>query len=211
MDMETHDLMASALVERGLMTAEAVAADRAQVVAQIESGEGFDPMADTNAKPTGKPVAAQAGNTEANAPVDPLDALAFAPPPSPNVYRMVNGAAPEGATMNLEFQSANRQAMHAAGLPEGIGNALADRWNAAMAQPQPTEAQIELSARKATEVLTKQWGPDFTKNLAIANTVVADMEKHQPAIRQMLKVTGLGNDPWIIASFYNVAKARGRA
>lgn len=207
MDVQTHDVMAGALVERGLMTAEAAAADRAQLVAQLESGEGFDPMAGTAAKP----VAAQPGTTEALAPVDPLDAMAFAPPPSPNVYRMVNGATPEGATVNLEFQSANRQAMHAAGLPEGIGNALADRWNAAMAKPQLNDTQLELGARQATEVLTKQWGSDFSKNLAIANSVVADMAKHQPAIKEMLKVTGLGNDPWLIASFYNVAKARGRA
>jgi hypothetical protein len=59
--------------------------------------------------------------------------------------------------------------------------------------------------------LHRLWGADTQKNLAIAQAEVQRLAKSNPNIVEMLDVSGLGNNAWLIASVVNMAKAKGRA
>jgi hypothetical protein len=202
MDLETHDVMASALVERGLIAPADAAADRAALEVELSGG------APAQHDPT---LAAQPPPPNPDA--DPLEAAVWAAPPSAKAYDLSQGVpAPEGAEHSHEFEAANRAALYAAGIPQSIGNHLAKRWNDVMASGElPNDTQLEMGKRQALADLTKQWGADTKANLALAKSVVDTMEEHQPAIWQMLETSGLGNDPWLITTLANLARARGPA
>jgi hypothetical protein len=190
-DLQTFDIMGAALVERGIMSAEAVAAERATKEAGgVSPGEGNKPPAQM---------------AEAQQPGGDV----WAPPASAAAYNFSpGGPLPEGATPSREFEMANREAFFAAGLPDSIGNELVRRYTAAVSKEPPSDHDLATGRQNATATLTKLWGADFKANLAAANSVVAKMATKQPAIWSILEKTGLGNDPWIIQSLANLANGR---
>lgn len=204
-DLATHDTMAAALQERGILTADQVAQSRAALEAQI-NGTG---PAETAAGPN--PATPQALTDQS--PVTPsvdgsLDAAVFAAPQSAGSYQFPSDPPPEGVELSLDFEAANRAAMHAAGIPVSIGNELARRWNAAQSADAPTPESLAQSRQTAMAALDKAWGSERDANIALARQVVEAMAEKQPGIKDMLEVTGLGNDPWIIQTFANLARAR---
>lgn len=201
-DLATHDVMASALVERGIMTPEAAAADRAALEAQL-AGQPATAQAESPAA-TAQPVATASPNA------DPLEAAVWAAPPSAAAYDMTQGVpVPPGAEYSHEFEAHNRAAFFAAGVPQSIGNHIAKLWNDVLARGEfPNDAQLEMGKRQALQALTKQWGADTQANLARAKSVVQVMEKHQPEIWNLLVQSGLGNDPWLISTLANLARSR---
>lgn len=201
-DAETHAAMGAALVERGLMTPEAVAADRA--AQETQTAGAAEPAEATKTSDSLQPTPAAPSPA-----ADPLDVAIFAPPASQQAYDLSQGPAPQGTEYSSDFEVQNRAALFAAGIPQSIGDHMAKRWNAVMASGElPSDAQLALDRRQATETLMKHWGPAWQENLARARSVVAIMANHQPNIRQMMDVSGLGNDPHIIISLANLARAR---
>jgi len=210
-ELTTHDFMASAMLERGLMSAEQVAQSRAQLEGQLANG--FDPLAvPGEAKPAAQAQAGSKAAPDNTAPtVDPLDALVFEGAKSPAEYNFSNGPTPPGAdAAPLEFQSAIRNTFHSNGVPAAVGNQIAVMWNKAMAQPAPTDAQLDLGKREAMAALHKMWGADTPANLKLANAEIARWTATQPNIPKLLEVSGLGNSPWLIATLANLAKGKGR-
>lgn len=204
-DLATHDTMGQALVERGLMSIDQVAQSRAALEAQING----TPPAET----AGSPNPASPNALTDQSPVTPsidgtLDAAVFAPPHSAGSYQFPSDPPPEGVELSLEFEAANRAAMHAAGIPVSIGNELARRWNAAQSADAPTPESLEQSRQNAMSVLDKAWGSERDANIALARQVVGAMAQKQPGIKDMLEATGMGNDPWVIQTFANLARAR---
>lgn len=199
-ERQVHSTMGAALVEYGVMTADAVAANLAQLETPL-NGNAIAPQETT--APTHE--AAQPAAQEAV--VDPLEAAIWAAPQSVAEYQFA--PVPAGQNHDLAFDSANRAALLAAGVPASVGSHMATLWAEAMTKPSPTAAEIELSGRQCMVALTKQWGADTQINIALARQQVVKMAEHQPKIKEMLEATALGNNPWIVTTLANMARARG--
>jgi hypothetical protein len=193
LDLQTHDIMAAALQERGLITAEQAAVSRIT----LESGQS------TTDAPAPAPPA--------TAPQEPasLDSLAFAPAVSPAEYTMQHGEPPAGVIRDLEFEQTNREALLHAGIPTSIGTHIAKLWHEAQFRDQPiTDEELHLSKSETFAALQRVWGDDTTANLQLANTVVDRLAERQPQVRELLVHSGLGNNSWLIETFYNLARAQ---
>jgi hypothetical protein len=204
LDAETHDLMAAALIERGIISAEQAAISRINLTGEQSTAEA----------PAGQkvPAASQAGSPTPNpataSPEGTLDAQIFEGAANPAAYQFTTFEPPEGVEHSLEFESVNRAALHHASVPREIGNEIARRWNEAMARDEVSEQDLALSKQSALTQLNKVWGADTMRNVALAETVIAKIAEKQPGVWDMLRVSGLANDPWLIQTLYNLARAQ---
>lgn len=161
------------------------------------------------------PKAIETDSTSQDTPITPphtpngQDAIIWAAPETSAGYQLHHGQIPEGAEVSREFEMTNREAMLHAGIPQSIGGQLARMWHHAMLSELPTDAQLELGKRAALATLTKQWGDATHDNLQLAKSVVSKMAEVQPAVWKMLEVSGMGNDPWVISTLANMARAKG--
>jgi len=188
-DAAAYQAMGEALVARGLMTPEAVAADLAP------KGEA-------------EPGAPQAATPPAaSGPVDPLDALAFTPAANPAEFNF--GTPPQGVELSLEQETHFREMFVQYEIPKPIGDQIGRLWNQAIASP-PTEAQLERSYQDGHAALSRMWGADLDRNLAVANAEINRMAKTNPEIKAMLRFSGLGNNAWLASTLFHLARARGR-
>ncbi|MCA8254817.1 hypothetical protein LGM89_16205 [Burkholderia sp. AU31624] len=176
--------MAAEMVARGYWTKEQAGAALAQ--------DGIKP---TDAAPT-----APEG-------VDPLNAAIFEAPTNPDAYNF--GTVPANAQTDQAQDMAARQLFVNEGVPASIGNEIGRLWNAAATNP-PTEGQRAIAAQQAETTLRRQWGEQFDSNIALAQREVQRMAKANPNIHNMLEVSGLGNNPWLISTIVHLAQARGR-
>jgi hypothetical protein len=190
--MSDVQAMASEMVTRGIWTAD----QAAEALAKSDDEEGFNPLAAAPAKP----VVPEG--------VDELTAAAFAGPASPTAYRFA--PPPEGTKAAPEQELMVRQLFHEHEVPVSIGNEISKRFNAAAVNP-PTEQQIEMGRQSAMVTLNKMWGEQTAANIAVANAEVMRMAQAKPEIIDMLINTGLGNDPWVVSTIYQMARAKGRA
>lgn len=204
-DLAGHDAMAAALLERGILTQDQVNLSRAALEAQLA---GVAP-AEAPASPAGpKPVTDQS-------PVVPspkdggLDQAIFAPPASPAAYNFLPDGLPHGEEQDLAFESASRAALHHAGVPVGLANQMAKLWNEAMSREMPTDEQLVQGRQEAHAQLTKMWGDQTQANINLARGVLAKMAEKNPALPELLTLTGLGNNTWLVSALANIAKARG--
>jgi hypothetical protein len=204
MDIETHEIMSQALVERGVMTAEQVALDRIALETQLAGS--VSPTAEPDA-PTA-PVEANAQTDLPTVPVDPIDAMVFAGPDSPQSYQF--DPPPPGLVSDLNQEREIRQFFHAEGVPVSIAKEVNRLYGEGLLNP-PNEQQLEQSRQSCMATLTKVWGSDRDKNIAVAQREVTRMAQTKPEIREMLDVTGLGNNPWLLQTLVTMAKAKGRA
>jgi hypothetical protein len=134
--------------------------------------------------------------------------MAFQGANSPASYNF--GQVPGGIEPSFEQEMSFRNLFHQEGIPASIGNEIGRLWNQATANP-PSDAQMEQSRQECSVALHRLWGADTQKNLAIAQAEVQRLAKSNPNIVEMLDVSGLGNNAWLIASVVNMAKAKGRA
>lgn len=209
MDQETYDVMADALVSRGLMTPEQVTADRTRIAELNGNQAGTQQPGKPDTSPAAEdPTSIFQGNSEEAA---QLDAAAYEGPSSPAAYDFSYfGAMPEGVEHSPEQETAIRNMYHAEGIPVAIGNEIARLYNAGLANP-PTPEQRELNAQESMATLHKMWGDNTDKNIEIANRELVRMQEHLPNIDEMLEASGLENNAWLVATLVNLAKARGRA
>jgi hypothetical protein len=202
-DLQTFDVMAQALLERGLLTPEQASISRIALTGgnSADGPAGGQPPAPTlNPAPAPQAAAQDPSN---------LDAVAFAAPDSPAAYQFTTSEPPAGAEYSIEFESVNRAAFHAAGIPKAIGDHIAAMWNEAAARDEVSEQDLALSKQSALVALNKLWGADTMRNIALAETVVARIAEKQPGVWDMLRVSGMANDPWLISTLYNIAQAQG--
>ncbi|PXX37647.1 hypothetical protein [Burkholderia sp. NFACC33-1] len=187
--------MAAALVDRGVWTREQ--AD-AMLAADAVAGpdQGFDPLVAAS-KPTAPPQG-----------VDPIDAAVFTGPDNAAAYNF--GAVDPSVQVDQAQDMAVRQLFVSEGVPASIGNHIGQLWNAAAANP-PTTEERNVATQQAELVLQRQWGNDYEANLKAAQQEVQRMSRANPNLHDMLEVSGLGSNPWLITTIFNLAKARGRA
>lgn len=202
-DMETFDIMAQALIERGLMSADQIADQRAAIEAGTDNGVEL-PAAKATA-PISKEAVESAiyeGNTTS------LDAAIFAGANSPSAYNLSGLTPPHGSGVNPDypaFEHTIRECLHTGGLPAGIGNEVARLAYATIAKPQ-SGVEFQMAAQSSRQQLEAMWGANTDRNIDLARSVIERMGPGAEIMTQICEM-GLGNNPWFIASLYNVAKA----
>jgi hypothetical protein len=134
------------------------------------------------------------------------DILAFATAP-PSIAHYQLDLPPRGVETSIEQEVAMRTLFLETGVPAGLGSEVSRLWNRAILNP-PSDVDRTLQGKTAQVSLEQAWGPDFQKNLAAAQGIVAQMAKTRPEVVQMLEDSGLGNNVYIIKSLYNMARAR---
>lgn len=201
-ELTVHQIMGEALVVRGLATPEDVQSDRAALEARLAGQDSTGAEQPLPEASTARPQPAEQPQ------VDPMDALIFRGADSPASYNF--GVAPNGIELSFEQETTFRNLFHQEGIPASIGNEIGRLWNQAVVNP-PSEDQLERSRQECSVALHHLWGADTQKNLAIAQAEVQRLAKSNPNIVEMLETSGLGNNPWLIASVVNMAKAKGRA
>ncbi|UQY83672.1 hypothetical protein [Ralstonia pseudosolanacearum] len=194
-DAQTHATMAAALVERGIWTQQ-------QADAALR---GDDPAA---AKPADQQGTPQPGVAKAPEGVDEMSARAFAGEASPAAYRFE--PAPQGAAVSLEQETAMRQMFHQHEVPQAMVSEISRLWNKALANP-PDEAAGQRAYQESMAQLARTYGAERDNVLKVARSEVQRIAKTHPQIRDMLEVSGLGNNAWIASSLYQMARAKGRA
>lgn len=199
-DETGFNVMAAALADRGLITPDQIASDRAAMAAGNTSPSD----------PATAPALEQALKVTAATTPEPsdLDASIFAGPASPAAYNF--GTPPVGFERDEVQETAMRQLFHSEGIPVPIGNELNRLYTAAMVNP-PSPDQVEMARRQAVAQLSRRWGGDYQKNLGIVQSEVNRMEAIQPGVKHMLDASGLGNNLYVIETLVNMAKAKGRA
>jgi hypothetical protein len=199
MNIETHEAMGQALIERGLATQEAVAADRVALEKVLASGEESAPEV----------TADQAGSSELpnDANVNPIDAEAFKAPASPSSYAF--DRLPSELNNNPEQEVVMRDFFYQEGIPVSIAKEINRLYVDGLKTP-PTEQQLNTSKENLMATLSKVWGKERDSNIALAQREVARMAQTTPKIIDMLNHTGIGNNPWLIQTIVNMAKAKGR-
>jgi len=135
------------------------------------------------------------------------DLLAFATAP-PSIAHYQFEPAPKGVETSIEQEVAMRHLFLESGIPAPVGAEVNRLWNQAILNP-PSEIDRTLQGKAAQVSLEQAWGPDFQKNLAAAQGIVAQMAKTRPEVVQMLEDSGLGNNAYLIRSLYQMARARG--
>ncbi|MFN9358389.1 MAG: hypothetical protein ACK6A4_16475, partial [Alphaproteobacteria bacterium] len=138
-----------------------------------------------------------------------LDQAIFAPPASPAAYNFLPDGLPHGEEQDLAFEQSSREALHYAGVPVGLANQMAKLWNDDMSREMPTDAQLVQARQEAHAQLTKMWGDQTQANINLARGVLAKMAEKNPALPELLTLSGLGNNPWLVSALANIGKARG--
>lgn len=178
--------MGQALVNRGVMTAEQVAAD-------------LQPKTDANA------AAAPDGNTPAE--VEPAHP-ALAPPAQPSEYRF--DPLPAGMEVTTAEEQSVRNALHTAGIPNALA---AETWRQvfkAAANP-PTDSQINATTADTRAKLNAKYGAEAPKVIAAAQAEFDRIAKNDPHVERIVIASGVGCSLWLQETLYNLARNAGRA
>jgi hypothetical protein len=90
----------------------------------------------------------------------------------------------------------------------GIGvTAMQGFWNSFV---DAAKTPIRTTPQAAQAALTAQWGDKTEAKLAAANGYIDTVAQRWPGVRDMLRQTGLGNDPAFIKQIVARAQQRGR-
>lgn len=109
--------------------------------------------------------------------------------------------------MSTEEQVQFRQVLAESGIPAGLGNEMARRWNMAMLQPQDATA-LQISYQQASAHLREKFGADAEEIIKLARSEAKRITKHLPGVHDALANTQLGNDQWLVETLANIARAK---
>ena len=115
----------------------------------------------------------------------------------------------DGSAMHITQRANAANVLAEMGVPAALGNEMARRWNAAIAQGHQTDAQLTTGYRQAYADLERRHGAEGTEEiLRLANTEVDKLVLQLPWLKRALDSTSLGNDTWLAETLANIAKAR---
>jgi hypothetical protein len=196
-DAEVFDAMSGALQERGLATAEQVAADRAVQPFNTSTETAVKTVDTTNLEAT-----------QVDPMLEQINREAFEAPATPAGYRF--DPVPQGVTYDPQQDIAMRGVFHDAGVPQAIA-AQVDRMYAKAILNPPTASQLEQATQATHLQLTRTYGDEARTVVEVAQREFRAMAAKQPQLVEMVERSGMGSDFYVISSLYNIAKARGRA
>jgi hypothetical protein len=117
-------------------------------------------------------------------------------PESPDKYEFKLPDLPEGIGHDEEMQAAFKSMAHKAGLSPRQAQILMDEYSAVQLK---RITEFQNADKQTVEVLKKEWGADYEKNLGLAQRAV--MEAGGQALKDELDATGLGNSPLLAKHF----------
>jgi hypothetical protein len=138
--------------------------------------------------------------------VSEIDALAFAAPKAISEYRFET---PTGAQANQEQMQEVQQLFFAEGIPAPVANMVAKLYDQSAMSP-PTAMQIQSATVQTMAKLQEQYGDDTERCVAAARGEVNRLAARNPKILEMLEVSALGSNFYVVQSLINLARARGR-
>lgn len=141
---------------------------------------------------------------------DEVTAAAMARPATADAYELP-GIQP-GAQFTPEQTAtigAARAALFEAGFPASIGKLVAERIDAAAANP-PNDLQRSHAQAATLSQLRQTWGDKFDSNLAAVRGEIQRIAQKVPAVTEWLERTGAGNDVVVIRHLHNVLTARAK-
>jgi hypothetical protein len=138
--------------------------------------------------------------------VSEIDALAFAPPKAISEYRFET---PKGGQANQEQVQEVQQLFFAEGIPAPVANMVAKLYDQSAMSP-PTAMQIQSATVQTMAKLKDQYGDDTERCIAAARGEVNRLAARNPKILDMLEVSALGSNFYVVQSLINLARARGR-
>jgi hypothetical protein len=211
-ESEAFETMAGALSERGLISSEQIASDRAELNARL----GIEPASESEAFEIVASALSQtdalfSGTNTPEAQPDPLDQInqeVFSGPDGPQSYHFQ--PPPQGVETSLEQERSFRNFFHSEGIPVALATEIGRQWNKSCAEP-PDDRTLALGKQEATYKLTQLWGADYEANLAVARGEIDRMAKAQPQIVGMLIDSAMGNSVWLAQTLVSLARAKGRA
>jgi len=216
MDELTHTIMSEALVARGVLSPEAVAADRLeQFGADVPPVTIQAPKPDPFKTPAPQGVMAQPQAPQAPDAVDPL----WSAPSSPGAYTFerpqptFNLKTEEGKAefaAHLAQEQAFREWLHSEAVPAGLAKEFDRRAHANVAK-NLTPEQVVITQQQGLVELGRKWGDDLKPNLDLARAEIDRMAEKQPNLWDVLRQTNLVNDTSFIQTLVNRAKSRGLA
>jgi hypothetical protein len=130
------------------------------------------------------------------------------PPAKPEHYTLPQYDDPEHITPAMTAFDATARGWLATGLfPKEHGSAIAKEANRVAAQLEHyTEGQHELFRRTEMATLSKIWGADTAKNLAMARAFIREVGEKSPQLIEMLDRTGIGNSASIVIQCFHQAE-----
>jgi hypothetical protein len=119
---------------------------------------------------------------------------------------------PHGTQMTPEiasFESGVRGLMHEMQLPAHLGRFAWNRASELTKNGLPDVETVNRMGDEAEAVLRKDWGDAYESRLAAANSIIKALPAEKAAaVKQLLRVTGLGNDVRTIMQFALLAEHR---
>jgi hypothetical protein len=214
-EQEVHQAMGEALISRGLATPEQVAADRAGLEADIAARTlSLDHPAPTQQQPQAKPNFTADPNAgvqvmvQESSDLASIDAVVFTAPSSPAGYKF--DPMPNGFARDLKVESAVRAAFHASDVPASTAAQVHRMWVKAMQAP-PSQQEMDRAYQTGSLELQRMFGDQRENVLKVANGEIDRMAVTYPPLKDMLKTSGLANNAWVVATLFNLARAKGRA
>ncbi|WP_017460564.1 hypothetical protein [Dyella ginsengisoli] len=143
--------------------------------------------------------------TPADRDADLLDGAFFDESAHPGRYSF--DRAPPGVEHSHTQELAARALLAAEQVPPEFGRYLSAQWNRAVVNP-PTPEANAAAAERVREQLTRTDPEHGAETIRLAQQEVAAAAARNPAVRDWLEQSGMGNDPALIHYLANRARAR---
>ena len=164
-----------------------------------------EPKQPAEAAPASGADAPQREFTQAEREADFQDGAFFDEAAQPGRYSF--DRVPQGITHSPEQELAARTLFAAEQVPAEVGRYLSTVWNKAAANPPTHEANIA-AAERVTAQLTRMDPQRGAETIRLAQQEVDAIAQRNPAVRNWLEQSGMGNDPVLINYLANRARAR---
>lgn len=115
--------------------------------------------------------------------------------------------APGTEAMDLNDQQSVMAAFAAEGIPADLGREFANVWNKHVSKPVDA-AGYELSRAQSVAQLEQVYGDRLDSIVEAAQSEVDRLAVRLPWLKDALRQTTLGHDPWLISTLANLAEAR---
>jgi len=152
------------------------------------------------------------GAASSNAPVDaaPSDPFAAAMADVPADANGYTIEPPHGLEVDPAFVGEMQGLALEMGLPAHVWKLASSEYMRMQSRGAfPSEDEISRMGEQSEAILRNAWGPEYDARLKAANSIIAALPAEKQAmVKQLLRVSGLGNDARMVMQFAQIADHR---
>lgn len=127
-------------------------------------------------------------------------------PEKPDGYGFTAPELPKGMKIDQDLERNFKEMAHKIGLTKNQAVQLYGWYNQSMINAFTSQTDARKTAlNKAEETLRREWGNDYNQNIELMKRAVEQFGGED--FKNIMRSTGLGNDPVLIKTFYNIGKA----